>query len=60
MAMSAVMSWLGRPMRLVIPALVAGGVVQAEIGAEIDEGDAARDDFRRDRLAVAVRQSGED
>ena len=47
-------------MRLAVPALIAGGVVQPEVGAEVDEGDAARDDLRRDRLALAMGQGGED
>ena len=51
---------LGRLMRLAIPALIGRGVVEAEIGAEIDEGDAARDDVGGERLRLAVGQGGED
>ena len=43
-----------------LDALVAGRVVQPEIGAEVDERNAPGNDLRRDRLAVAVRQRGED
>ena len=49
-----------RLVRLMIPAFIARRVVQPEIGAEIDEGDAARDDLRRHCLAVTVRQGRED
>ncbi len=47
-------------MRLAVPALVVCRVVEPEVGAEIDEGDAAVEDRRRDRLAVPMRKRGED
>ena len=46
-------------MRLLVPALIGRGVVEPEIGAEVDEGDVAGDDLGRDALRMAVGQSGE-
>ena len=45
---------------LIVPALIGGRVVQPEIGAEIDEGDVARQDIGGNRLGLAMRERGED
>ena len=51
---------LGRLVRLAIPMLIFGRILEPEVGAEIHERDAARDDVRGERLARAMRQGGED
>ena len=51
---------LRRLVRMAVPALVGRGVVEPEVGAEIDERDAAIEDCAGEPLAVPVRQSGED
>src|SRR5205085_11371639 len=45
---------------LLVPALIFVGVGQAKVGAEVDKGDVAGDEVRRDRLGVAVGEGGED
>src|SRR4051812_13352696 len=51
---------IARAVRLMIPVLIAGGVVETEIRAEIDEGNAARDDVSRKILRLAMGEGGED
>ena len=51
---------LRRFMRMAVPALVSRPVVEAEVGAEVDERDAAIEDRSREPLAVPVRQRSED
>ena len=45
-------------MRVAVPALVSCGVVEPEIGAEIDERNARIEDRGGDPLAMSMRQRG--